>query len=302
MGKNASAPPPPDYAGAAREQGAANVETARVQGRMNNPNTYGPLGNQVVTWEGGDQPTIRQTLTPDAQAAFDSQQRVQSGLSALGEQSLGTVRDAISQPVNPNLPRLQEGLQNVGDAPVNQGVTGQAAIMERLAPQQAQEAAATRQRLANQGLVPGGEAYDNEMRIQSQQQNDQKTQAALQGLSLDAGAQNQRFNQEQARAQFGNTALQQSLAQQTQLRNQPLNEISGLMSGGQIQMPQFAGYQGSQIAPPPIFQAAQAQDQSGLQRYGIAQSGNNAMTSGLFGLAGSGVGAAGAYAAGAAIF
>ena len=64
---------------------------------------------------------------------------MQSGLSALGEQSLGTVRGAISQPFNPNLPRLQEGLQNVGDAPVNQGMTGQAAIMERLAPQQAQE-------------------------------------------------------------------------------------------------------------------------------------------------------------------
>ena len=293
MGKSASSPPPPDYAGAAREQGAANVETARVQGRMNNPNTYGPLGNQIVTWGDGDHPTIRQTLTPDAQAAFNSQQRVQSGLSELGEQSLGTVRGAISQPFNPNLPRLQEGLQNVGDAPVNQGMTGQAAIMERLAPQQAQEAAATRQRLANQGLVPGGEAYDNEMRIQGQQQNDQRTQAALQGLSLDAGAQNQRFNQEQARAQFGNTALQQSLAQQTQLRNQPLNEISGLMSGGQIQMPQFAGYQGSQIAPPPIFAGAQAAEQSAMQRYGINQAGANASNSGMMGLAGTVIGAAG---------
>ena len=293
MGKNASSPPPPDYAGAAKEQGAANVETARVQGRMNNPNTYGPLGNQIVTWEGGDQPTIRQTLTPDAQAAFDSQQRVQSGLSELGEQGLGTVRNAIGQPFSPNLPRLQEGLQNVGDAPVNQGMTGQAAIMERLAPLQEQEAAATRQRLANQGLVPGGEAYDNEMRIQGQRQNDAKTQAALQGLSLDAGAQNQRFNQEQARAQFGNTALQQSLAQQTQLRNQPLNEISGLMSGGQIQMPQFAGYQGSQIAPPPIFAGAQAAEQSAMQRYGINQAGANASNSGMMGLAGTVIGAAG---------
>ena len=293
MGKQASSPPAPDYAGAAKEQGVANVETARVQGRMNNPNTYGPLGSQVVTWDGGDQPTIRQTLTPDAQAAFNSQQRVQSGLSALGEQGLGTVREAIRQPFNPNLPRLQEGLQNVGDAPVNQGMTGQAAIMERLAPQQAQEAAATRQRLANQGLVPGGEAYNNEMRIQGQTQNDQKTQAALQGLALDSGAQNQRFNQELTRAQFGNTALQQSLAQQTQLRNQPLNEISGLMSGSQIQMPQFAGYQSSQVAPPPIFQGAQAADQSAMQRYGIEQAGNNAMTAGLFGLAGSGAQAAG---------
>ena len=50
-----SAPAPPDYAGAAQAQGAANVETARAQGRMNNPNVYTPYGSQQVTW-GGDGP------------------------------------------------------------------------------------------------------------------------------------------------------------------------------------------------------------------------------------------------------
>ena len=32
--KSPKPPPAPDYAGSAREQGAANVETARVEGRM----------------------------------------------------------------------------------------------------------------------------------------------------------------------------------------------------------------------------------------------------------------------------
>jgi len=292
MGKQADTPPAPDYAASAREQGAANVETARVQGKMNNPNVHGPTGSQFVTWD-GDQPTIQQVLTPDAQKAFNSQQRVQAGLGALGEQGIDTVGKAIAQPFAPDLPGLQTSMRDVGDAPVNQGMTGQDAIMARLAPQQAMEDNATRQRLANQGLVPGGEAYDNEMRIQGQQHTDQKTQAALQGLGLDTTAQNQRFNQEQQRAQFGNTALQQSLSQQTQLRNQPLNEVAGLMSGSQIQMPQFGGYNGVNVAPPPIFAGAQAQDAANMQRYGIAQSGNNAMTSGLFGLAGSAAGAVG---------
>lgn len=293
MGKQASAPPTPDYAAAAKEQGAANEATARLQGRMNNPNVHGPTGSQFVTWD-GDQPTIQQVLTPDAQHALEAQQRTQAGLSGLAEKGIGTVGDAIAQPFNPNLPRLQEGLRNVGDAPVNQGTTGQEAIMSRLAPQIDMEEKATRQRLANQGLVPGGEAYDNEMRIQSQGHNDQRIQAAATGLGLDTTAQNQRFNQERNRAEFGNTALQQSLAQQTQLRNQPLNEVSGLMSGSQIQMPQFAGYRGSDVAPPPIFGAAQAQGAADIQRYGVEQSGNNAMTSGLFGLAGT----AGRYAMG----
>lgn len=48
-----SAPPAPDYAGAASAQGAANVETARTQGRMNNPNIYTPYGSQTVSWGGG---------------------------------------------------------------------------------------------------------------------------------------------------------------------------------------------------------------------------------------------------------
>ena len=49
MGKSSPSPPPaPDYTGAAAAQGAANLETARAQGRINNPNIRGPLGNQTV--------------------------------------------------------------------------------------------------------------------------------------------------------------------------------------------------------------------------------------------------------------
>ena len=51
MGKDSPSPPAtPDYAGAAREQGAANEATARLQGRFNNPNVYGPLGSQTVSF------------------------------------------------------------------------------------------------------------------------------------------------------------------------------------------------------------------------------------------------------------
>lgn len=48
-----SAPAPPDYTGAAYAQGAANIDTARAQGRMNNPNIYTPYGSQTVSWGGG---------------------------------------------------------------------------------------------------------------------------------------------------------------------------------------------------------------------------------------------------------
>ena len=165
--------------------------------------------------------------------------------------------------------------------------------MSRLAPQLEKSDAATRQRLANQGLVPGGEAYENAMISQNQQKNDLLTQAALQGIGLDTSANAQGYNQALQGAQFGNTATQQSLQQQLALRNQPLNEIAGLMSGSQIQMPQFQGYQGSNIAPAPIFAGAQAAGQAATQNYGIQQAAANANTSGLYGLASAGLGAYG---------
>lgn len=204
----------------------------------------------------------------------------------------------------------------------------------------AQQEAATRNRLANQGLASGGEAYTNEMRDLTNRQNDQYTQAALQGIGLDTaaqqnafsqamsraqfgqgtqaqqfglgvqsqGLQNQalqqnqntalaqlqaqnsqqanQFNQAQQMAQFGNQAQQQSLAQQLALRNQPLNEISGLMSGSQIQMPQFQGYTGQTITPPPVFGAAQAAGAGANAAYGIAQGGVNAQNQAFGQLAG----------------
>jgi hypothetical protein len=372
MGKDSPSPPPaPDYAGAAAAQGAANLETAKAQGRMNNPNVVGPLGSQTVTWgtptfdqagydkaiaaysgqpqrgaapdisnystrssnddgptttnvdQAGyskamtdwtnsgvagpaptkeqftsvtnpDQPTVTQTLTPNAQATLDAQQQVQKALANLGVQGIGTAQNVLSSAFNPNLPNLQTSLDTSGVAkmPVNAGMTGQAAIMSRLAPQLEKSDAATRQRLINQGLVPGGEAYENAMISQNQQKNDLLTQAALQGIGLDTAANAQGYNQALQSGQFGNTAAQQSLQQQLALRNQPLNEIAGLMSGSQIQMPQFQGYQGSNIAPAPIMQGAQAAGQSAMDQYGIASSNVNAQNAGLYGLLGAG-GAAG---------
>jgi hypothetical protein len=49
MGK-ASAPPAPDYGAAARQQGAANVETAQAQAMLGNPNVFSPYGQRTVTY------------------------------------------------------------------------------------------------------------------------------------------------------------------------------------------------------------------------------------------------------------
>jgi hypothetical protein len=160
--------------------------------------------------------------------------------------------------------------------------------MSRLQPQIQQQEAALAQQLANQGITPNSEAYNNAMRTQGQQQNDLLTQAALQGLNLDMSANAQGYNQALQGGQFGNTALQQSLAQQTALRNQPINEVTALMSGSQIQNPQFQAYSGSNVAAAPVFQGVQAQNQAAMDLYGIRQGAANSNMQGLVGLAGAG--------------
>lgn len=373
MGKKAPAPPPvPDYAGAAQQQGAANIEAARATAKLGNPNIYGPLGSQTISYE-GDIPTIRQSLTPDAQATLGAQQGVERSLAELGQQGVAQAKTILGTPFNPNLPGIdtsiaesvspvnqatynagsaqrsvagptfQQGIDTSGIAamPVNAGMTGQQAIMSRLQPQLTQNENATRQRLANQGLVTGGEAYNNEMRTMGQNRNDLELQAAAQGINLDAmmnqqgfgqaqaqgqfgneaqqsqfnaalqnagmgntalqqdyqnqlaaqTAQNaaaaQNFNQQLGMAQFGNTAQQQSLDQQLALRNQPLNQITGLMSGSQIQMPQFQGYQGANIAAAPIYQGVQDTFQGQMDQYALKQQSKNAGMGGMMSTLGS---------------
>jgi hypothetical protein len=92
----------------------------------------------------------------------------------------------------------------------------------------------------------------------------------------------QRYNQALQGAQFGNTAQQQALAQAIQQRQMPLNEISALMSGSQIQNPQFGAYSGANVAAAPVFGAAQQQAQNAQNTYNQQVAQQNANTSGLF--------------------
>jgi len=82
-----SPPPPPDYAAAATAQGAANVDAARIQGRLNNPNVINPYGSQTVSWE-GDTPTLTQALSPEQQALYDQRVGNQRGLGDLAGRAL----------------------------------------------------------------------------------------------------------------------------------------------------------------------------------------------------------------------
>ena len=264
---------------------------------------------------GGGVPTIRQTLTPEAQKTLEAQQRVQLALSGLGEKGISNAYNLLSTPFVPTSTEINKTFADYGrarsdidtsnlvDMPINAGTNAQELILQRLRPTMEQGDTSFKQALANQGLAPGTRAYDAAFRNREMGKNDLINQAALQGIGLDMSARQQGYNelmgraglynsalgmdysQALQRAQFGNQAQQQQIAQDLMLRSQPLNEIIGLMGGSQIQLPQFAGYSPTSITPAPIFGATQQQANAAMQNYGIQQSGANATTQGVTSLA-----------------
>jgi len=297
------APSPPDYEGAAQAQGAANLQTAQAQGRMSNPNVNTPQGSQTVSWGNFDeegynsavtdymrrrdewvannpqhadyvdryimrptedqfrdpnQATVTQTLNPQEQALYESGLLNRQGLSTLAQTGIQNAQGILGSDFDTSgLPQL----------PVNPGMTAQNAIMSRLDPQIQAKREAMSAQLANQGVSRGGEAYNRAMTEQNQSENDLYTQAALQGINLDTEA---------SQLAYQRAAYERGL---------PLNEITALMSGSQIGMPQFQGFQGGgQIQAGNLAGAAQNQGNYEAGAY-------NANMGGLYGM-----GAAAIYA------
>jgi hypothetical protein len=125
------------------------------------------------------------------------------------------------------------------------------------APQErAQEAS-----LAARGLAPGSQGYGNYQMQRDDNRAEQARQAyiasgnesrAAEGAYNAASA--QRYNMDQSLANYYN-AMRGGQAQETYAqRNQPINEITALMSGGQATIPQFQGYQGSPVQASNIAQ------------------------------------------------
>lgn len=86
-------------------------------------------------------------------------------------------------------------------------------------------------------------------------------QAAGQMFGQSLAANNQNFNQGLQETDFANNVSDRELQRQLLFRQLPLNEITALMSGAQVNLPQFQPYSGTQVAPANMFGALQAQGQ-----------------------------------------
>ena len=177
--------------------GYGNLPTApELQGRARSdvsalPVNFGPTAGQYGMAAGGPQGLNLQGLDTGGISG------VQTGAGQFGTAQGG-----------PAAPTLQGQLDTsqLAAMPVGAGMTAQQAIMSRLDPQLQRQRAQLETQLANQGLVRGGEAFNAAITEQQQQENDLRTQAALQGISLDMAARQQGLGEAQALGGFANQA------------------------------------------------------------------------------------------------
>jgi hypothetical protein len=134
MGKS-SAPPAPDYQGAARQQGTENMQTAIANNIMARPNEVTPYGSRTWSKIGqelvGDQHVpiwqSRETFSPLGQQRFDQEQRIIGSLGNTAEAGLGRVGQSMGQPFDMS----QVGGRPDLPTPLGQGQQGNQAWIQR---------------------------------------------------------------------------------------------------------------------------------------------------------------------------
>ena len=270
MGKSSSAPPAPDYAGAATATAQGNLQAAQAAAAANRVNQVTPYGNLTYNQNGTDSTgnptwTATTSLSDIGQQLLDQQNNASLGLGTSINSQLGNVQNTMSQPFNPNLPQVG----------INAGQNYQDAAMQRLQPQIAQSREALNTQLANSGIPVGSEAYRRAQVAQGQKENDLLAANTTQGFNTGLAANQQAYNQ----------ALTNY--------NMPLNTLSALRTGAQVQNPTFQNVpQQATTAGADILGATTATGNYNLNASNAANAANSSMTGGLMGLAGS-LGAAG---------
>lgn len=253
MGKSSgSAPPAPDPAATAAAQAKINRETAITQYGLNATNQVAPEGTlsyrQIGTWEDGT-PRFEATtaLSGANQQLYDTGQQAAQTFANIGTKQLDTISNTLAKPLDLSNSATEARLMELG--------------RKRLHPMFAQRREQMAQRLANQGIPQGSEAWTRAMEQQGQQENDAYNQLLLGGRGQ---------------------AVQEALTE----RNQPINEISGMLSGTQIGTPTFGQTPQVGVANADITGPTMAKYQGELNAYNAKQQQQSSALGSLFGLGG----------------
>ena len=315
--------------------GMANAQSGRISSLLSNEMDLSgaPAAGNAAGLAG----------VPSAATSYGSGGNIQMGLGDYGQQQ-GTFGEAgdITRSYGPEDNFSADRLR-VEDS-----------LNQRLNPQLAKDRSAIEQRLADQGIRYGSQAYTSAMDDWNRQANDQRLAVTAQGgqeqarmndmaakqagfqnaaqmqayqqaqgrgefannaqmqnyqQSLGAGsfanaAQQQANSQNAAQAGFNNAGLAQQLGQQQSIfnaqnagrnqymqeqyanRNQPINEITSLLSGSQVQSPNWLNSPTSQIATTDIGGLINQNFAQQSQNYQTANQNWQSTMGGILGLGG----------------
>ena len=267
LGPAPQAPAAPDYRAAAQETAQGNLEAARVATAANRVNQVTPYGNLDYTQNGTDpygNPTWTATtsLSDVGQQLLNNQNQASLGLGSTINSALGRTQEMMSQGFNPNLPQVG----------INAGQNYQDAAMQRLAPQLQQSREKLSNDLANSGIPVGSEAYNRAQMNQAQKENDLLAANTTQGFNTGLAANQQAYNQ--AMTNY----------------NMPLNTLSALRSGAQVQNPTFQNApQQATTSGADILGASQMGYNAQMGDFNAQQAAQANLNNGLFSLAGAGM-------------
>lgn len=254
-----SAPPaPPDPVRTAQAQAQTNRDTAITQYGLNATNQNTPQGsltyNQIGTWQDGT-PRYEQnvTLSPEQQNLYNLGVQTQSNLGNIGVQQSQKIGDILNTPVNLSNEAVEGRLFDLANA--------------RLEPQLARDWNNRETALMNRGIMPGMDAYTQEQDAFNRQKNDLYNQLALTGRG-------------------------QAITELLAGRNQPINEITALMSGSQVSMPNFGNRtpQSSIASPDLAGMTYDAYRMGPLAGWQAQNAYDQAFMGGLFGMGGAALG------------
>jgi hypothetical protein len=145
------------YIQAAQQTSLGNLAGAQTATAANRVNQQTPYGSLQYTQTGTD---------AQGNPIWSANQSLSPQLQALTQQSLTGLQNSLTNPAYG----------------INPGQTYSDAIMQRLQPQQRQAQERLDAQLANQGIMPGSEAYNRAKTLQSQSLNDQLTSAIVGGM------------------------------------------------------------------------------------------------------------------------
>jgi hypothetical protein len=249
MGKS-SAPPAPDYTGAAQATASGNLQAAQQATEANRVNTYTPYGSLTYSQDASNPNkwSSNVNLSDTGKQLLDQQNKTSLGLGNLQDAATARVGASLGSPM-PSAYDPTKATNNAADL-----------INARLLPQQQRDHADLDTQLANQGIMPGSEAYQRAQDQLGRTQNDARSQAQLQGITLGQSQQGQQY------------------AQETANRNIPMNELNAIRTGAQVTNPTFQNApQQATTSGPDMLGAAGMQNQYNMGLYGSQVGQQNAL-------------------------